>query len=165
MIELLVFDIDGTLSDGQIIYSNSGDELKAFSVKDGLAISTWTKKLGKKAAIITGRNSLIVEKRAKDLGIQYLYQGIHNKDEILEEILKKENLTWKNVAAIGDDLNDYKMLKKAKLSFAPNDAVLVIKELVNVVCEAKGGQGAGREMIEYICKQDDLEEDFLNAWL
>ena len=165
MIELLVFDIDGTLSDGQIIYSNSGDELKAFSVKDGLAISTWTKKLGKKAAIITGRNSLIVEKRAKDLGIQYLYQGIHNKDEILEEILKKENLTWKNVAAIGDDLNDYKMLKKAKLSFAPKDAVLVIKELVNVVCEAKGGQGAGREMIEYICKQDDLEEDFLNAWL
>ena len=165
MIELLVFDIDGTLSDGQIIYSNSGDELKAFSVKDGLAISTWTKKLGKKAAIITGRNSLIVEKRAKDLGIQYLYQGIHNKDEILEEILKKENLTWKNVAAIGDDLNDYKMLKKAKLSFAPNEAVLVIKELVNVVCEAKGGQGAGREMIEYICKQDDLEEDFLNAWL
>ena len=165
MIELLVFDIDGTLSDGQIIYSNSGDELKAFSVKDGLAISTWTKKLGKKAAIITGRNSLIVEKRAKDLGIQYLYQGIHNKDEILEEILKKENLTWKNVAAIGDYLNDYKMLKKAKLSFAPNDAVLVIKELVNVVCEAKGGQGAGREMIEYICKQDDLEEDFLNAWL
>ena len=165
MIELLVFDIDGTLSDGQIIYSNSGDELKAFSVKDGLAISTWTKKLGKKAAIITGQNSLIVEKRAKDLGIQYLYQGIHNKDEILEEILKKENLTWKNVAAIGDDLNDYKMLKKAKLSFAPNDAVLVIKELVNVVCEAKGGQGAGREMIEYICKQDDLEEDFLNAWL
>ncbi len=165
MIELLVFDIDGTLSDGQIVYSNKGDELKAFSVKDGLAISTWTKKLGKKAAIITGRDSLIVKKRAEDLGIQYLYQGIHNKDEILEEILKKENLTWKNVAAIGDDLNDYKMLKKAKLSFAPNDAVSIIKELVNVVCDAKGGQGAGREMIEYICKQDDLEEEFLNAWL
>jgi len=165
LIELLVFDIDGTLSDGQIVYSNKGDELKAFSVKDGLAISTWTKKLGKKAAIITGRDSLIVKKRAEDLGIQYLYQGIHNKDEILEEILKKENLTWKNVAAIGDDLNDYKMLKKAKLSFAPNDAVSIIKELVNVVCDAKGGQGAGREMIEYICKQDDLEEEFLNAWL
>jgi len=165
LIELLVFDIDGTLSDGQIVYSNKGDELKAFSVKDGLAISTWTKKLGKKVAIITGRDSLIVKKRAEDLGIQYLYQGIHNKDEILEEILKKENLTWKNVAAIGDDLNDYKMLKKAKLSFAPNDAVSIIKELVNVVCDAKGGQGAGREMIEYICKQDDLEEEFLNAWL
>lgn len=165
MIELLVFDIDGTLSDGQIVYSNKGDELKAFSVKDGLAISTWTKKLGKKAAIITGRDSLIVKKRAEDLGIQYLYQGIHNKDEVLEEILEKENLTWKNVAAIGDDLNDYKMLKKAKLSFAPNDAVSIIKELVNVVCDAKGGQGAGREMIEYICKQDDLEEEFINAWL
>jgi len=165
MIELLVFDIDGTLSDGKITYSNEGDELKSFDVKDGLAIATWTKHLGKKAAIITGRNSLIVQQRAKDLNIEHLYQGVHNKDEVLEKILKKENLTWDNVAAIGDDLNDYKMLKKAKLSFAPNDAVNIIKDLVKVNCSANGGQGAAREMIEYICKQDDLEEEFLSAWL
>jgi 3-deoxy-D-manno-octulosonate 8-phosphate phosphatase (KDO 8-P phosphatase) len=67
MIKLIVLDVDGTLTDGGITYSNNGDELKTFDVADGLAIATWTKKLGKKAAIITGRNSLIVERRAKDL--------------------------------------------------------------------------------------------------
>ena len=165
MIKLLVFDIDGTLTDGKITYDNNGLESKSFDVKDGLAIATWTKHLGLKAAIITGRTSKIVEKRAADLNIEHLYQGVHNKDEVLEEILKKENLTWDNVACIGDDLNDARMLKKAKLSFAPSSAVPYIKELVNIVCDSSGGNGAAREMIEYICKTQDLEEDFLNAWL
>ena len=84
MIELIVLDVDGTLTNGQITYTNNGDELKSFDVADGLAIATWTKKLGKKAAIITGRNSLIVERRAKDLKIEHLHQGIHNKDEVLQ---------------------------------------------------------------------------------
>ena len=93
MIELIVLDVDGTLTNGQIIYTNSGDEIKAFDVADGLAIATWTKKLGKKAAIITGRNSKIVERRAKELNIEHFYQGVHNKDEVLESILKQENLS------------------------------------------------------------------------
>ncbi|MCJ8327439.1 MAG: HAD-IIIA family hydrolase [Campylobacterales bacterium] len=164
MIELIVFDIDGTLTDGKITYTNNGDEIKSFDVKDGLAIATWTKKLGKKVAIITGRTSKIVERRAKDLQIDHLYQGIHNKDEIIEKILKEENITWDNVACIGDDLNDYRMLKKAKLSFCPNDAVKEIRDLVKVICKSNGGSGAGREMIEYICKENNQEEDFLNAW-
>lgn len=165
MIKLLVLDVDGTLTDGGITYSNNGDELKTFDVSDGLAIATWTKKLGKKAAIITGRTSLIVERRAKDLKIEHLYQGIHNKDEILENILKEEGISWSEVAAIGDDLNDFKMLKKAGLSFTPANGSKYIKEIVNVQCEAKGGSGAVREMIEYIIKEDDIEEDFINAWL
>jgi 3-deoxy-D-manno-octulosonate 8-phosphate phosphatase (KDO 8-P phosphatase) len=119
MIELIVLDVDGTLTDGKITYTNSGEEVKSFDVADGLAIAVWTKKFGKKAGIITGRNSLIVEKRAKELGITYLYQGIKNKQEVLENILEKENLSWSQVAAIGDDLNDYNMLKKAGLSFTP----------------------------------------------
>lgn len=165
MIELIVLDVDGTLTDGGITYTNSGDELKTFDVADGLAIATWTKRLGKKAAIITGRNSLIVERRAKDLKIEHLYQGVHNKDEVLEEILKKENLTWEQVAAIGDDLNDFKMLKKAAISFTPANGSKYIKEIVNVKCKAFGGKGAVREMIEYIIKEDGIEEDFINAWL
>lgn len=165
MIELIVLDVDGTLTDGKITYLNNGEETKSFDVRDGLAIAVWTKSFGKKAAIITGRNSSIVEKRAKELNITYLYQGIKNKQEILEEILKKEGLSWSQVAAIGDDLNDYNMLKKVGLSFTPYNGTHYLKDFVHVVCKNKGGEGAVREMLEYIFKEDGLEEDFLNAWL
>jgi len=154
MIELIILDVDGTLTDGKIIYSSNGDELKNFDVKDGLAIATWIKKLNKKVAIITGRKSKLVEKRAKELGIIHIYQGVDNKDEIILNILKEENITWENTAAIGDDLNDYKMLKKVELSFAVGDAVDDIKSLVNIVCKKNGGDGAVREMIEYILEYD-----------
>ena len=165
MIELIVLDVDGTLTNGQITYTNSGDELKSFDVADGLAISTWTKKLGKKVAIITGRTSKIVEMRAKDLNITHLYQKIHNKDEILENILKEENLSWNQIAAIGDDLNDYKMLKKVGLSFTPANGSKYIKDIVNIQCKAYGGSGAVKEMIEYIIKEDGIEEEYINSWL
>ncbi len=165
MIELIVLDVDGTLTDGKITYTNNGDEIKSFDVADGLAISTWTKKLEKKAAIITGRTSLLVERRAKDLKITHLYQKVHNKDEVLENILKEENLTWENVAAIGDDLNDYKMLKKVGFSFTPANGTSYLKEFVDVVCEKKGGEGAVREMVEKIIEKDGLKQEFLNAWV
>ena len=142
MIELIVLDVDGTLTDGKITYSNSGEETKSFDVADGLAIAVWTKKFGKKAAIITGRSSYVVEKRAKELNITHLHQGIKNKQEVLEQILKEENLSWSQVAAIGDDLNDYNMLKKVGLSFTPANGTHYLKEFVNVVCENKGGDGA-----------------------
>ncbi len=164
MIELIVLDVDGTLTDGKIIYTNNGDEIKNFDVKDGLAVASWTKKLGKKAAIITGRNSTLIERRAKELGITHLHQGVHDKDETLENILKKEGLSWNQTAVIGDDLNDLKMLKKAYISFAPNDASHYVKDMVNIVCNAKAGNGAVREMVEYICKYDGIEEDFLKVW-
>lgn len=164
MIELIVLDVDGTLTDGKITYSTSGEELKSFSVADGLAIASWTKDLGKKAAIITGRNSSITERRAKELHITHIYQGIENKQAVLENILKEENLSWNQVAAIGDDLNDYKMLKKVGLSFTPENGSHYIKSFVNVVCQNKGGNGAVREMIEYILKEDNLEEEFLSLW-
>lgn len=165
MIELIVLDVDGTLTDGKITYTNSGDELKSFDVADGLAIATWTKKLGKKVAIITGRTSKIVEKRASDLQIKYLYQNIHNKDEVLAEILKKEGLSWNQIAAIGDDLNDFKMLKKAGLSFTPSNGTHYLKDFVDVICKNSGGNGAIREMIEYIVKKDNIEQEFINSWL
>ncbi|MEA2017192.1 MAG: HAD hydrolase family protein [Campylobacterota bacterium] len=163
MIELIILDVDGTLTDGKIIYTSSGDELKNFDVKDGLAIASWVKKLNKKIAIVTGRKSKLVEKRAKELGITHIYQGYDNKDEIIENILKEENLSWENTAAIGDDLNDYKMLKKVELSFAVGDAVDDIKSLVNVVCDKNGGDGAVREMIEYILTYDS-HKDLKELW-
>lgn len=165
MIELLVFDVDGTLTNGDITYSSNLEEFKTFNVNDGFAMVFWTKNLGKKAAIITGRESKIVEYRANELKIQHLHQNVKDKLSVLDEILKKEGLNYNQVAAIGDDLNDLKMLKKVGLSFAPQNAIELVKNNVNVVCKKNGGSGAAREMIEYILKEDNLEEEFLKAWL
>ena len=164
MIELIVLDVDGTLTDGKIIYTSNGDEIKNFDVKDGLAIVSWTKKLNKKVAIITGRKSKLVENRAKELGVTHLFQGVDNKDEILQNILNEQNLTWDQTAGLGDDLNDFKMLNKVGISFAVADAVDDIKKICDVVCVKKGGYGAAREMIEYILKHDKQKE-LKDLWL
>ncbi len=163
MIKLLVFDVDGCLTDGSIIYGSNNDEYKAFNVKDGLAIASWNR-LGLKSAIITGRNSKVVERRACELNITHLHQGIKDKRTLLEEILKKENLTWENVAAIGDDLNDFAMLKSVGWSFTPNDGVSLIKQSVKTVLKTNGGKGAVREMINIIIKKEGLEKEFLKLW-
>jgi len=162
-IKLLVFDVDGCLTNGKIIYNSDFVESKEFNVKDGLAIVS-AKKLGYKTAIITGRDSQIVAKRAKELNIDYLYQGVKDKLAVLNEIVAKENIMLHNVAAIGDDLNDYKMLINIGLSFAPNDAVEDIKVIVNKICKSNGGDGAVRQMIEYIFKHQDQQQDFLSLW-
>jgi len=164
MIELIVLDVDGTLTNGDITYDAEGLEYKSFSVKDGLAITSWIR-LGKRAAIITGRNSKIVERRGKELGIHHIYQSCKQKDIALEEIAKKEGIKLNQIAAIGDDLNDYKMLKKATLSFAPKGSAKEILEIVDFRLESSGGDGAIREMIEIIMKTDGIYEDFLKLWM
>ena len=163
MIKLIILDVDGTMTNGQITYSNSGEELKSFCVKDGLAIASWIR-LGYHVAIITGRGSKIVQNRAKELKIEHLYQKIKQKDKKVQEILDNLNLSWDNVAAIGDDLNDYSMLKKAKVSFAPKNAVDFIKANVNIVVSKNGGSGAVREMIEYLIKQNGKQKEFYKLW-
>ncbi len=162
-IELIVLDVDGTMTDGKIVYSQNGDEMKNFCVKDGLAIASWVK-LGKKVAIITGRSSKIVQRRADELGIAYLYQGVHNKMEVLKELLLELNLELDNVASIGDDLNDYEMLTSSKISFSPANANHYILDIVNVVLSQEGGDGAVREMIEQLILKDGLEEAYLKLW-
>ena len=162
-IKLLLLDVDGTMTDGKITYSNSGDELKSFCVKDGLAIASWIR-LGGRVAIITGRESKIVEQRAKELKIEFLYQGVKDKFKKVEEILEDTNLTWDNVAAIGDDLNDISMLKRAKISFAPSNSSKYIQNYANIILTKSGGDGAVREMIEYILEKENRVEELLNLW-
>ena len=164
MIELIVLDVDGCMTDGSITYTENGDEKKSFNVKDGLAIATW-KKLGKKVAIITGRKSKIVERRAKELNIDYLFQKIKNKDEVLLIIMEREKLTKENIAVIGDDLNDYKMIKLAGLSFTPADSSKHIQDIADITLTKNGGKGAIREMVEIIIKKDNLEKEFIEVWL
>jgi 3-deoxy-D-manno-octulosonate 8-phosphate phosphatase (KDO 8-P phosphatase) len=165
MIKLIVLDVDGTLTDGKIIYTENGSEIKNFDVKDGLAISSWTKNLNRKAAIITGRKSKLVKRRAEELGIQYIYQGIHDKNIILNEICTKEKIKLDEVAVIGDDLNDMKMINIAGISFSPKDATEYVKNNVNHICTKNGGDGAVREMIEILCKNDNIYKEFINTWL
>ena len=162
-IELIVLDVDGTMTDSHITYSEDGDEIKSFNVKDGLAIASW-RKLGKQVAIITGRSSSIVARRAKELRIEHFYQGIHNKKEVLEDLLQKLDLTMDNVAAIGDDLNDLQMLRSAKISFVPRDASAYVDKIATVILSKKGGDGAVREMIEHLIIKEGLEEKYLELW-
>ncbi len=162
-IELIVLDVDGTMTDGKIGYTQNGDEIKSFCVKDGLGISSWIR-LGKSVAIITGRESKIVEKRAKELGIKHLYQGVHNKKKVLEELLNKLNLTIDRVASIGDDLNDFYILNASKLSFVPNNSSSYVKKIASIILSKNGGDGAVREMIEYLINLENLKEDYLKLW-
>ncbi len=162
-IELIVLDVDGTMTDSRITYTADGDEIKSFNVKDGLAIASW-RKLGKQVAIITGRKSSIVARRAKELHIEYFYQGIENKQEVLEELLVKLNLTMESVATIGDDLNDMQMIKSAKISFVPRDASIYVERVATVILSKKGGDGAVREMIEHLIVKEGLEDKYLELW-
>jgi len=164
MIKLLVLDVDGCLSDGKLDYSAVGIESKSFNVKDGLGITTWIK-LGHYVAIITGRNSSIVEKRAKELGVQHLHQGIRDKDRVLRKIIDSLGLQPYEVAAIGDDLNDYGMLSLVGRSFTPQNGVKEIRDLVNTTLNTKGGDGAVREMIDILVDENDQREEFLSIWI
>lgn len=162
-IQLIVLDVDGTMTDGSISYSQNGDEVKSFNVKDGLAIKSWIK-LGREVAIITGRNSDIVARRAQELDIAHCHQGIKDKFTLLNKITAQLGITMENVASIGDDLNDYQMLKASKIAFVPKDASQYVESIADVILHAKGGKGAVREMIEYLIKKEGLEKKFLKLW-
>ena len=164
MIKLIVLDVDGCLSDGTLIYSADGIESKNFNVKDGLGITTWIK-TGNEVAIITGRNSTIVEKRAKELGVTYLFQGIRDKQTVLKNLVNSLDLTFGEVAAIGDDLNDYNMLKSVGKSFTPSDGVKTIQDMVDTTLSYKGGNGAVREMIEILVDENNQRDQFSAVWL
>ncbi len=162
-IELIVLDVDGTMTDSRISYTESGDEVKSFNVKDGLGIASWMR-LGKKVAIITGRRSKIVERRAAELHIEYCYQGIKNKRETLSALLQKLGLSYENVATIGDDLNDYTMLKDVAISFVPKDACVVVERIATVTLSKRGGEGAVREMIDYLIEKEGLTDELHRIW-
>ena len=160
MIKLVLLDVDGTLTDGGIYRGNNGEELKRFNVKDGYAIVN-AQKLGIEFGIITGRKSELVEIRAKELRIKYLYQGISEKTVILEEIMKKDGLSKEEIAYMGDDLNDLLIMKQVGLSGTLKDAVDEVIQVADFVSKKNGGSGAVREFIEHILKKDGKWEIFL----
>jgi len=149
-IKLVLTDNDGVLTDTGVYYSARGEELKRFSIRDGMGIVRLKELVFVKTGIITGELSGSVKKRAEKLKIKELYLGVENKEAVFKRILRKNNLKAENVAFIGDDVNDLELLKLVGLSASPNDAIPDVKKIVNYVCQNKGGNGAFREFAELI---------------
>lgn len=148
-------DVDGTLTDGCVYYSPQGELLKKFSLRDGTGFFL-LREAGIKIGIITGENSPIVEQRAKKLQVDKLILGGVPKVEKLKEFLESEGLTFENVAYIGDDLNDIKLLRNCELGFAVGDADTRVKDTADIVLEKYGGSGAFREAAELLLSLIDV---------
>ena len=157
-IKMLLLDVDGVLTDGSIIYDINGVETKKFNVTDGHGIKM-LQRYGILVGIITGRNSQVVSFRAKELGIDILYQGALEKINCYNEIKATYNLSDEEIAYIGDDVIDIKVLKKVGFSAAPKDALPYVLEVVDFISTRKGGRGAVREVIDEILKAKGLWEE------
>ena len=162
-IRCLALDVDGVLTKGEIIYTSSGEEVKAFHAKDGLGLAL-AKRMGLQTAIITGRTSFMVERRAKELNISHIQMGRHNKSAALQELLHTLQLEAHEVAYMGDDLNDLGIMSKVGLAMTPQDGVSEVQAVAHYICQAKGGEGAVREAVEYILKQEGLWEDAVRTY-
>jgi len=150
-IKLLVCDCDGVLTDGLITYDSQSAELKNFCAHDGLGFKLLSHS-DIQTAIITGRDSKMLERRCSDLNIKYLYQNVHNKKRCLKELLEKLDISFDNVAYIGDDWNDYLAMQECYFKIAPQNSSDDFKITADYVTQRSGGSGAVREAIEYILK-------------
>lgn len=153
-IRALVMDVDGTLTDGKIHITPSGECFKSFDVKDGYAIHNLLPEMSILPVIITGRASGILEYRAKELGIKELHQGVTDKGIYLKEIANRYEIKPEEIACIGDDLNDLPMMNLCGVCACPSDAVDEVKARCHYVCKAKGGRGAVREFIEWLLERN-----------
>ena len=165
-IKLLLLDVDGVLTDGRIIYDNQGNELKAFDVKDGHGLKL-LQRAGIKVGIITGRSSAVVAHRAKELGIEILYQGALNKLGPYQEILAEQGLSDEQVAYVGDDVVDLPILRRVGFSATVADAVPEVPPRVDYVTTRPGGRGAVREICDLILRANgswqELTERYFKA--
>lgn len=151
-IKLIALDVDGVLSDGRILYTSAGEEIKEFNAQDGLGIAI-AHGAGIKLAIITGRKSVMVERRGKELGFDYIIMNCRNKSNMIKELANKEQIELENIAFMGDDLNDLAAMKIVGLPMTPQNGRDENKLIAKLVTEASGGEGAIREAVEYILKE------------
>jgi 3-deoxy-D-manno-octulosonate 8-phosphate phosphatase (KDO 8-P phosphatase) len=150
-IELLVLDVDGVLTDGSIIYTDSGEELKRFHVRDGTGLKVWLT-AGKRAAIVSGRTSAAVVRRVAELGIATVFQGRNDKSVALTEVLAAFGLSAEQACAIGDDLADLAVMARCGLAVAVADACPEVRAAAQLTTIAPGGRGAVREAVEWLLR-------------
>ncbi|MDH4611224.1 HAD family hydrolase [Pseudomonas sp. BN102] len=156
-VRLAVFDVDGVLTDGRLYFLPDGGEFKTFNTLDGQGIKMLMN-AGVRTAIISGRKSAVVERRAQNLGIQHLFQGREDKLVVLDGLLAELGLTHDQVAYLGDDLPDLPVIRRVGLGMAVANADAFVRLHAHGVTQARGGEGAAREFCELILRaQDSLE--------
>ena len=165
-IKLLIFDVDGVLTDGSLFFDNQGQEYKAFNSKDGHGIRLLLDN-GVNVAIITGRKSEVVMHRANNLKIppEYIYQGYRDKVPAFYELIEKTKLEKENIAFIGDDVIDLPIMSQVGLSIAVGDAHWFVQENADLICKLNGGRGAGREACEFILDAQGKLDDILQSYI
>jgi len=163
LIRLLILDVDGVMTDGRIVMDYAGREIKNFDVKDGHGIKVLMR-YGIDVVLVTGRRSTVVEHRARDLGISEVHQGVTNKLEIADTILRNRSLNYEHVAFVGDDIVDISLLRRVGFSAAVADAAEDVKKCADYVTIRKGGRGAVREVCEVILKAKGEWTDVANKY-
>jgi 3-deoxy-D-glycero-D-galacto-nononate 9-phosphatase len=153
--KLILTDIDGVWTDGGMYYDQTGNEWKKFNTSDSAGI-LFCQKLNIPVGIITGEETEIVERRAKKLNIDILFQGVSDKLKVANKLCEELSLSLYDVAFIGDDIGDIQLLKSVGFSAAPANSPNYIKDLVQLVTTKSGGEGAFREFVEYVLQIDDV---------
>lgn len=162
---LVVFDVDGVLTDGTLTYSASGEEVKHFNVKDGVGIKL-LQEYNVPVAIISAKDSAALAKRAADLKISHFFPGTKDKWPVLENLMQSLSVTADEVCYVGDDVIDLKVMKKVGLSMAPADAFWMVRNHAHHITEAAGGRGVAREVADLILgSRMPLEEAYIKAML
>lgn len=151
-IKLLLLDVDGVMTDGRITYDSTGGETKSFDVKDGHGLKL-VQRVGIRVGIITGRQSSIVARRAAELGIELVYQGVKDKSLPFREILEKLALLPEEVAYVGDDVVDLPIMRQVGFAVTVADAVDDVKPYAHMVTKRCGGRGAVREVCDFLLKE------------
>jgi len=162
-VQLLLLDVDGVLTTGQVVYTDSGEEIKAFSVKDGLGLRL-VMDCGVQVGIVTGRGSGALLHRCRNLGIDLVFDRVRDKAAKLDEISTRTGIAAPQMAFVGDDLPDIPLMQKVGLGIAVADAVPEVIAAADMVTAAKGGCGAVREICEALLKARECWEPFLEQF-
>lgn len=163
VIQLILSDVDGVLTDGGILYDNQGIEIKQFHVRDGLGIKFW-QQMGYRFGVITARTSQIVRMRMSELGVEIVRQGSDDKLSAASEIVEDLGLTMAEVCYIGDDLGDLKLMRHVGLAASVADGVAEVRAAAHLVTQAEGGAGAIRELIETILKSQGRWSELVKSY-
>ncbi len=148
-VKILLTDVDGVLTDGGMYYNSKGDFMKKFHARDGMGVTLLRKK-GIPTIIVTKEKTAIVRKWASKMKVAEIFDGIQNKEQIVDVICKKYKVATDQIGYIGDDVNDVELLKKVGFSATPNDGISKVQKIVDYVCKKNGGEGAFREIADLL---------------
>ncbi len=148
-IRLVIFDVDGVLTDGRLLFGSDGTEFKAFHIRDGHGIKMLQRD-GVDVAIISGRSALAVERRMAELAVKHVYLGAQDKAAALEDLLARTNVSAEQVAYVGDDIIDIPVMRRVGLAIAVQDADPFVKRHAHWLTPSNGGRGAARDVSEFL---------------